>query len=110
MTNMIRHGEQPVGMIAMMYRQFMILWNICEMCENGRSIPEIEKTLMNQFRIYPNFFQNDYWPQAQKFSVAEIHKCMGFLLEADSDIKSSSIKDDMIMHQLLFKLTQTAMI
>lgn len=110
MTNMIRHGEQPVGMIAMMYRQFMILWNICEMRENGRSTQEIEKVLMNQFRIYPNFFQNDYWPQAQKFSVAEIHKCMAFLLEADSEIKSSSVKDDTIMHQLLFKLTRAALI
>ena len=102
--NMFRHGEQPVGMIAMMVRQFVILWHICEMQALKRPSKEIEGFMMSNFRVYPNFLYNDYYPQAKNFNVDQIHACFRFLLEADTNIKSSSIDDGMIMQKLIFQM------
>ncbi|KAB2880028.1 DNA polymerase III subunit delta [bacterium] len=97
-------GEQPVGMIVMLHRQFILLWQICDKREAGRPFKEIENYMMTNYRIYPNFFQNDYWPQAQNYSTSEIQSCFSYLLDADVQLKSSSVKNDLIMQKLIFQL------
>ncbi|MBL7994396.1 DNA polymerase III subunit delta [bacterium] len=103
-NQMYYFGEQPVGMIVMLHRQFVLLWQICDKREAGRPLKEIENFMMANYRIYPNFFQNDYWPQAQNFSTAEIQECFSYLLDADVQLKSSSVKNDMIMQKVIFQL------
>jgi DNA polymerase III delta subunit len=101
---MFYYGEHPVGMIVMLHRHFMILWQICDKNETGRPMREIEQFMMTNYRIYSGYFQNDYWPQAQNYSVTEILKCFSYLLDADTQLKSSSVKDDLVMHKLIFQL------
>ncbi len=103
-NRMYYYGEQPVGMIVMLHRQFVMLWQICDMKEAGRPMREIEQFMMTNHRIYPTYFQNDYWPQAQRYSTKEIRKAFEYLLDADMQLKSSSVKNDLIMHKLIFQL------
>ncbi len=103
-NQMYYFGEQPVGMIVMLHRQFVFLWQICDKREAGRPLKEIENFMMTQYRIYPTYFQNDYWPQAQNYTVHEIQNCFGYLLDADTQLKSSSVKNDLIMQKLIFQL------
>ncbi len=102
--NMFRHGEQPVGMIVMMVRQFNILWHICEMQAMKRPGKEIESFLTANFRVWPSLLYSEYYPQAKNFDVRQIHRCFRYLLEADTDLKSSSVNDGMIMQKLIFQL------
>ena len=102
--NMSRYGEQPAGMIAMLVRQFTILWPLCEMQALKRPGKEIETFMTTHFRVPRNFLYNDYYPQAKNFNVKQIQKCFSHLLEADTDIKSSSVHDTMIMQKLIFQL------
>jgi DNA polymerase-3 subunit delta len=105
---MHRLGEEPVGMIVMLYRQFVILLKICEMRDRRRSQAEIQQHLKDSLRINPYFFENDYWPQAQQYRTVEAEKAFGFLQEADEAIKSSQMESALIMHRLLFKLIRGA--
>lgn len=103
-NQMYYFGEQPVGMIVMLHRQFILLWQICDKREAGRPMKEIENFMMANYRIYPNLFHNDYWLQAQNYSTSEIQKCFTSLLDADIQLKSSSVKNDLIMQKLIFQL------
>jgi DNA polymerase-3 subunit delta len=104
LENMLRYGEQPVGMIIMMVRQFIILWHICDMQAVKKSGKEIESFLTANFRVWPSMLNQEYYPQAKNFDVKQIHRCFRYLLEADTDLKSSSVHDDMIMQKLIFQL------
>lgn len=97
-------GEQSVGMIVMLHRQFVILWQISDRREAGRPMKEIESFMMSNYRIFPNLFQNDYWPQAQNFTTSEIQKCFSYILDADIQLKSSSVRNDLIMQKLIFQI------
>jgi DNA polymerase III delta subunit len=88
----------------MLHRQFVMLWQICDKREAGRPMKEIENFMMTNYRIYPTYFQNDYWPQAQHYSAKEIQNCFSYLLDADTQLKSSSVKNDLIMQKLIFQL------
>lgn len=103
-NQMYYFGESPVLMIVMLHRQFIMLWQICEKREAGRPVKEIESFMMSTYRVYPTYFQNDYWPQAQNYTTAEILHCFSYLLDADTQLKSSSVKNDIIMQKLIFQL------
>ena len=103
-NQMYYFGEQPVGMIVMLHRQFVMLWQICDKRDAGRPMKEIENFFTTQYRIPSYYFQNDYWPQAQNYTTREIQNCFVYLLDADIQLKSSSIKNDLIMQKLIFQL------
>jgi len=105
MSNMLRQGEQPVGMIAMLYRHLSILWTICDYRDLRKPGFEMEKVLMEKFRVYPNYLKG-YLPQADNFSAEEFRSLLPLLMETDARIKSSSVRDETILQNLIYRLTQ----
>jgi DNA polymerase-3 subunit delta len=105
LQNMLHYGESPVGMVAMMYRHLSILWTICDWREARRSDRDLQSHLQSTYRVFPNFFYNDYQPQAAKFRAADLQQALVWLAETDAQLKSSPLGDDMIMQLLLYRLT-----
>lgn len=105
LRNMLTHGESPVGMIAMLYRHLSILWTICDWREARQSERDIQSQLQTAYRVFPNFYHQDYAPQAQGFRAEHLSRCLEWLAETDSQLKSSSVRDELLMEMLLFRLT-----
>lgn len=105
LENMLHYGESPVGMVAMMYRHLSILWTICDWREARRSDRDIQTYLQTTYRVFPNFFYNDYLPQASKFRAKDLQNALAWLAETDAQLKSSTLEDDMLMQMLLYRLT-----
>ncbi|MCB0832722.1 MAG: DNA polymerase III subunit delta, partial [Bacteroidetes bacterium] len=102
---MMYYGASPVYMVVLIHRQLAVLWQICSMKEAGRSIGEIQGHLA-QFKVWPDLFHNEYLPQASQFTAAEIQRAFEALLDADTQLKSSSVSDTIIMHKLLYTIVR----
>ena len=96
---MLRQGEQPTGILAMLSRHFLILSKLNGM--RGRHLPE--ESLAKALKIQP-FFLRNYSAQAENFTNDQLRTAIGYLLEADAQIKSSYQKPALVLELLLFKL------
>ncbi|MCK6541777.1 DNA polymerase III subunit delta [bacterium] len=106
---MARFGGEPVYMIVMLTRHYHILLKMCEMRDQGTAPSQIQAVMMTENRIFPNFFQTDYWPQAQKHKTSDVKLAFRCLLQADIQLKSSAVDKDMLMQHLIYQLaTSTA--
>lgn len=101
---MFRYGEEPVGIVVMLCRHFVILSIICDFLERRRPTGEIEAYFTSRNQLKPYLVTGVYLPQAGKYSPAEIDRVFGALLEADADLKSSPVAKDVIMHRLLVRI------
>ncbi len=105
LKNMLTYGESPVGMVAMMYRHLAILWSICDLREARKSEREIQSYLQTTYRVFPNFYYEDYKPQAAAFRAQDLENALTWLTETDLQLKSTAVKDDMLMQILLYRVT-----
>ncbi len=100
---MMRAGGEPVYMIVMLHRHFTILLGLRELKDAGQSPSAMSSIMMKEYKL---FFQQSMFPQVQNYTVPQIHASFGALLEADTMIKSSGMKNDIIMTTLFFKLVR----
>lgn len=101
---MLANGEEPVGIIIMLFRHFNILWVIRDMSQAGDAPADIERTLKEQWNIWPQLYRQNYLPQARQFTLTHIHQAMNHLLRADIELKSGGIEPSVVMERLLFQL------
>lgn len=99
LSEMLRLGEIPGGLLAMLNRHFTIISKLKELKRQKVRREQIAKEL----KVNP-FFVDNYSRQADQYSLSQISKAFEFLLEADFQLKTSYQKPKLIMEMLLIKL------
>ncbi len=102
--NMLQRGEEPAGMIALIFRQYNILWQIAECTESSCPQSEIEQIIKEHFNIPPYYLRTSYMGQARQFKASHLRESFDFLIQADRDLKSISVKPEIIMEKLIYLL------
>ncbi len=104
LRQLILRGEEPAGMIALIFRQYNILWQIAE-CQTQRySSSDIERSMRDHFNLWSNTIISEYTRQAGQFDLSHLRQSFEFILQADRDIKSISVKPAVIMEKLIYLL------
>jgi len=101
LENMTRNSEAAVFITTMLTRFFMILWRI--QLYRQKKIPEQEIRSLYLKDIHSNF-RNNYLQFASSYSVENIKGVFNLLLQADIELKSVDIKDEITLDQLIYKI------
>lgn len=99
LRNLLRQGESPAGIIAMLTRHFGILMRLkaLQMAKN------LQKPIAQELGINPYFVKN-YTTQAALFSPQQISRAFQYLLEADEKLKTSQGRPSVVMELLLLQM------
>ncbi len=92
-------GQLPVGIIALIANHFRRLLTVKELTALGKQQAEVARRI----GIPPTFLK-EFLQQAQLFSPDEIKIIFGCLLEADLQLKSSALSQDIILESVIFKI------
>ncbi|MDD3051571.1 MAG: DNA polymerase III subunit delta [Candidatus Cloacimonetes bacterium] len=99
--NILSNDESGVFIIVMLTRFFLILWKIRILLEKNYS----ENTISEQYLpAIHRMFRNNYIRYAKNYRLKEIRKIFSFLLNADCEIKTSSIKETVLIEMMLFNI------
>lgn len=101
LRNLIRAGEPPLAILALMSRQIRILWQSKDALANGLSISELSRRLH-----LPQFVVKNYAQESSLFSEAELHKIHIAIREADLALKGTGTNPELIMENLVLKISQ----
>ncbi len=99
LRQLLRQGEAPAGIVAMLTRHFGILMRIKAL----KAHKSAEKSIAQELAINPFFIKN-YLAQADLFSSQQISQAFHHLLEADDRLKTSQGKPALVMELLLMNL------
>ena len=99
--NMLENNESSIFFVVMLTRYFTILWKIQSLRKQGLSDSEISNSHLNEV-FYS--FRSDYLSQARNFSLNKLREIFAFLLQADIDLKSISINENIILELLIYKI------
>ncbi|MDO9577723.1 MAG: DNA polymerase III subunit delta [Candidatus Cloacimonadales bacterium] len=101
----ILSNEDPnkliIFIITMLSRYFLVIWKILALRANSISDSEIANRHLND--VYYKF-RNDYIYAAKNYNYQETKKILSTLLQADIDAKSLNIKEEIILHTLIFNI------
>jgi len=103
LRNLIRAGEPPLAILALMSRQIRILWQSKDALANGLSISE----LCRQLHL-PQFVVKNYAQESSLFSETELHKIHTAIREADLALKGTGTNPELIMENLVLRISQPA--
>jgi DNA polymerase-3 subunit delta len=92
-------GENALGLLAMITRQFRLLIQVKEMQENGVPAPEMAKTLGQHPFVIDKIGQ-----QARNFSLEQLERIYAHLLDLDVGIKTGEIGDVLALDVLVAEL------
>jgi DNA polymerase-3 subunit delta len=95
-------GEHPLGLLAMIVRQFRLLIQVKELKDAGESAPEIAR----QLGIHP-FPAGKLYTQATHFTPAQLETVYRHLLDIDVDIKSGKVDAEVALDLLVAGLAAT---
>jgi DNA polymerase-3 subunit delta len=95
-------GEHPLGLLAMIVRQFRLLIQVKEMKAEGATPPDIAKRL----GIHP-FPARKLTTQATHFTAAQLEAVYRHLLDTDVAIKSGEIEAEVALDLLVAGLAAT---
>ncbi len=98
---MMHSGGEPVYMIVMIHRHFISLLGLKELITSGQSPQSAISTMMKEYKF---FLRSDILPQVKNYTLKEIQFSFNALIEADTQLKSSGMKNDLIMTTLFYKL------
>jgi DNA polymerase-3 subunit delta len=101
LRSLIRAGEPPLAILALMSRQIRILWQSKEALANGVSISELSRHLR-----LPQFVVKNYAQESSLFSETELHKIHTAIREADLALKGTGSSPELIMENLVLKIAQ----
>jgi DNA polymerase III subunit delta len=101
LRNLMRAGEAPLALIGLLSRQFRIIWQIKDGIEKGVPLSELNRHLR-----LPQFVLTNYVKESASYSetqLQEIHKAMR---EADLNLKSSGTNPELIMENLILRISE----
>jgi DNA polymerase III subunit delta len=99
LENLLDQNVEPLYILAMLSRHFIILWKVSCLKRQTRGMTEIASVV----QINP-YFVKDYLSQTEKFSTGRIEFCLKLLLEADLLLKSVSLSKRVIVENLLCQM------
>lgn len=100
LDHLIEFGEEPVRLLGFIHRHFRILAGAQELSQQGRGPSEIAREL----RVHP-FFIREYLEQISNFDPNGWPKIFRRLYETDKSLKSSRLKPQLILENLVGSLT-----
>jgi DNA polymerase-3 subunit delta len=92
-------GEHHLRILAMIARQFRLIWRAKEMLEQGLTPSEIGSSL----GLSP-FFLNRYLEQTRRFSREELKECFERLYQVDLKLKTSKLPPRILLEKLVVDL------
>ncbi len=95
-------GEHPMGLLAMVVRQFRLLIQVKELKTQGLTSQQAAKTL----KLHP-FPTGKLYNQANHFSAEQLEKVYRHLLDTDVDIKTGKIEPEVALDLLVAGLAAT---
>lgn len=96
MSELMHRGENPLGILSMIERQFKLLFNIKFGMEEGKG----KDTLAKELRLHP-FIAEKLMVQSKKFTKAQIKKCLQLCIDTERTLKSSSFEKKTEMELLI---------
>jgi DNA polymerase-3 subunit delta len=99
LTKMRRQNEHPLKILAMIIRQFRLLYQIYPMQQRKLSQREMAASL----KVQP-FIIGELLKQAEKYNEAALSKIFLLLKETDYEIKTGKRESDEALEQLILKL------
>lgn len=99
LARMLELGEPPIKILTMLTRHFSILLKIKHGLKSGQSNAQLAATA----GVSP-YFMEDYLNQVKNFSMEQLTQAFSHLLQADTGLKSSSQKPQLILELALFHL------
>jgi DNA polymerase III subunit delta len=96
--------EEPLKILAMIIRQYRIMYLMLIMQEQRKSLDEIKTNLKAKKINLMDFMINNYLKQISKFNANSLKKSLNLCYEADTSIKNSKLPSELIMEMLVVKL------
>ena len=97
----LSEGTDPFYLFAMVTRQFRLLIQVKELASKGKRAPEIGKSL----RMH-NFVAGKLFQQAQQFTLPQLERIYGHLLETDVGVKTGQTDMTTSLNLLVAGLTR----
>ena len=99
LENLLANGVSPVLIIIMLTRFFKTLWKITILrVQKNQNVREIEKNLGGVYKAH------DLIQQAGRFRLNDFPKIFHILLDTDHQLKSVSIKPQIILELIIYKI------
>lgn len=92
---MLEHGASSVGTVSMIAMQFRRIWRVRQGARDGMS----GATLARAAGI-PPFTVDRYLTSARRFGDEELRRILGLVRDADRALKSSRLRDELIVERL----------
>lgn len=102
LQTLLRDGQAPLMILAMVTRHFRQLWRLRELM--ARKVPQHE--LGRALGLKSDYFLPGLKKQAENFTLAEFRILFGRLFDTDLSLKSSRLKPVFIMEQLVTAICQ----
>jgi DNA polymerase-3 subunit delta len=99
LSQLMKSGEPPLKILAMITRQFRLLTKARSCLDQGMKQEKIKGALHVQ-----DFIWRKLSPQANRFSREKLEKCYQLLLNADMGLKSRAISQKIILERLIMDL------
>lgn len=96
--------ESPLGILAMINRQFRLLIMVREVLDNNGGRPELRA--LPDFSRLPDKVLGGQIDQARRFSMADLERFYLHLLETDYRIKTGAISDELALDLLAASLAK----
>lgn len=96
LNELLYRGENILGILFMIQRQFKLLLNIKISMEEGKNKDQISKAL----RLHP-FICEKMMTQSKKFSLNQLKKCLEMCLTTERILKSSQVEKKTEMELLI---------
>ncbi len=96
---LLDRGENPLGLLAMITRQFRLLIQVKELAEKNVSAPEVAKTLGQ----HP-FVMEKVGRQTRNFAMEELERIYAHLLDIDVGVKTGEVSDVLALDLLVAEL------
>lgn len=99
---LMRDGEAPLMILAMISRHFRLLWKVLELVEKKTPSQDIPKLA----GVTP-FFISGFVAQSKKYNRHEMKEVFEKLLETDLQLKSSKIKGSFLLERLITEICRS---
>lgn len=96
LNELLEKGENSMGIMAMIQRQFKLLYNI----KVGLNAGKNKDSLAKEMRLHP-YACEKLIGQSTKFNVKQLVRCMDESIKAEKELKTSSVNDILILEMLI---------
>ena len=93
--DMLEHGASAVGTVSMIAMQFRRIWRVRQGARDGLGGNELARAAG-----IPPFTVDRYLVSARRFDDAELRRILGLVRDADRSLKSSRLRDELIVERL----------